>query len=138
MSRTLVLVAAALCAPALAQTPAATSVGTVNKVQGEARMRVATDDTIPVAGAEIADGATISTGAAGMLTLTTLQGCTVVLQANQSVSVRSNLSCGQLLASVKPVPAPVAAAAPADEAPGFRQRVTRLYDRLVRTVTAQP
>ncbi|HSV45251.1 MAG TPA: hypothetical protein VLJ58_05615 [Ramlibacter sp.] len=103
MSIKSVLAALALAVPALVL--AQSSIGSFSNVQGQVTVSSGSSATAAQAGGAVTDGAFIVTGATGSVTVTLNNGCVVVLQPNQSLAVSSNLTCAQLLASVKPVPA---------------------------------
>lgn len=91
----------AMTGAAFAQAP---SIGTVTKVEGLATLNDGTVVSNATVGAPIRDGMTIVTSSTGNFTMTLSSGCVVTLEPNKMVTVNSQLTCTQLIASVQSVP----------------------------------
>jgi hypothetical protein len=53
------------------------------------------------AGVQLLDGATIMTPSGANATVSLTEGCTIVLKANQHLTLNNKLTCGQLQSSIK-------------------------------------
>lgn len=85
-------------APAFAQ-----AIGTITTVNGVATVTTGTSGAAIVTGAPIAEGARVVTTSNATVTLRLNNGCTLTVPGGHGVTVRSNVPCEQLRASIQPV-----------------------------------
>lgn len=80
---------------------AAQPIGTLSSAAGAVSIGGQGVITQAKAGVQLFDGATVMTPSGANATVSLLEGCTVVLKANQHLTLNNKLTCGQLQSSVK-------------------------------------
>ena len=110
-----------LAATALAQAV----LGSVISVNGVATITTGTSGTVITRGTPILEGSRIISTRAGVVIFRLATGCTVHVPPGHGVTVRSNLSCRQLEASVEPVTLAVTTTTPGTVQAGAGSGATR-------------
>lgn len=108
----LLALSALAAAPAFAQT-----IGTITTVNGVATVTTGTTGTAIVTGAPIVEGARVITTSNASVTLRLNNGCTLTVPGGHGVTVRSNVPCEQLRASIQPVTTTVTTTTTATQVP---------------------
>lgn len=112
LNKWLLALSAIAAAPAFAQT-----IGTITTVNGVATVTTGTSGAAIVSGAPIAEGARVVTTSNASVMLRLNNGCTLTVPGGHGVTVRSNVPCEQLRASIQPVTTTVTTTTTATQVP---------------------